>query len=208
MFHFDALPSCYSDFGIWTSNLCTSKTGKLYRWKQFNLLKRVVISTSFTVDFQFWNFLPSPFMRAGLYVNEIEGFLIFVFSCQLQVREIVSILDIDVLFYPCPKDGPNFRPKANEMGGKKQFPYMVRRLTPNIALTVSKTLWTRVLKSYWTCRISVTEDKFVGWRELVLCHFDLFQSSPMFSIRWSVDVPSGVAWCSEINSIFKHVYAN
>lgn len=67
-------------------------------------------------------------MRAGLYINEIEGFLIFVFSCQLQVREIVSILDIDVLFYPCPKDGPNFRPKANEMGGKKQFPYMVRRL--------------------------------------------------------------------------------
>ena len=50
------------------------------------------------------------------------------------MREIVSILDIDVLFYPCPKDGPNFRPKANEMGGKKQFPYMVRRPTRNIAL--------------------------------------------------------------------------
>jgi glutaredoxin len=42
-----------------------------------------------------------------------------------KVREIVSILDIDVLFYPTPKNGPNFRPKAVELGGKSQFPYMV-----------------------------------------------------------------------------------
>ncbi|KAL9242225.1 hypothetical protein vseg_016246 [Gypsophila vaccaria] len=42
-----------------------------------------------------------------------------------KVREIVSILDLDVLFYPCPKNGPNFRPKVVEMGGKQQFPYMV-----------------------------------------------------------------------------------
>ncbi len=43
-----------------------------------------------------------------------------------QVREIVSILDIDVLIYPTPRNGPNFRPKAVELGGKRQFPYMVR----------------------------------------------------------------------------------
>ncbi|KAK8491355.1 hypothetical protein V6N13_126200 [Hibiscus sabdariffa] len=42
-----------------------------------------------------------------------------------KVREIVAVLDIDVLFYPCPKNGPNFRPKVAEMGGKQQFPYMV-----------------------------------------------------------------------------------
>ena len=42
-----------------------------------------------------------------------------------KVREAVSILDLDVLFYPCPQGGPNFRVKAMEMGGKKQFPYMV-----------------------------------------------------------------------------------
>ncbi|XP_057534369.1 uncharacterized protein LOC130812788 isoform X1 [Amaranthus tricolor] len=42
-----------------------------------------------------------------------------------KVREIVSVLDIDVLYYPCPRNGPNFRPKAVQMGGKKQFPYMV-----------------------------------------------------------------------------------
>ncbi|XWS43413.1 hypothetical protein CRYUN_Cryun16bG0101500 [Craigia yunnanensis] len=42
-----------------------------------------------------------------------------------KVREIVSVLDLDVLFYPCPKNGPNFRPKVAQMGGKQQFPYMV-----------------------------------------------------------------------------------
>ncbi|KAJ7515259.1 hypothetical protein O6H91_22G008100 [Diphasiastrum complanatum] len=42
-----------------------------------------------------------------------------------KVREIVSVLDLDVLYYPCPKGGPNFRPKAIQLGGKKQFPYMV-----------------------------------------------------------------------------------
>ncbi|OMO68358.1 Thioredoxin-like protein [Corchorus olitorius] len=42
-----------------------------------------------------------------------------------KVREIVAYLDIDVLFYPCPRNGPNFRPKAAQLGGKQQFPYMV-----------------------------------------------------------------------------------
>ncbi|KAM0980585.1 hypothetical protein EV2_014311 [Malus domestica] len=42
-----------------------------------------------------------------------------------KVREIVAVLDLDVLFYPCPKGGPNFRRKVVEMGGKQQFPYMV-----------------------------------------------------------------------------------
>uniref|UniRef100_A0A803L2U8 GST N-terminal domain-containing protein n=1 Tax=Chenopodium quinoa TaxID=63459 RepID=A0A803L2U8_CHEQI len=40
-------------------------------------------------------------------------------------REIVAVLDLDVLYYPCPRNGPNFRPKAVQMGGKKMFPYMV-----------------------------------------------------------------------------------
>ncbi|CAI0391834.1 unnamed protein product [Linum tenue] len=42
-----------------------------------------------------------------------------------KVREIVAVLDLVVLFYPCPRNGPNFRPKAIELGGKQQFPYMV-----------------------------------------------------------------------------------
>jgi len=41
-----------------------------------------------------------------------------------KVREAVCILDIDVLFKPCPMDGPTFRPEAVAEGGKKMFPYM------------------------------------------------------------------------------------
>ncbi|CAN7114268.1 unnamed protein product [Brassica rapa subsp. narinosa] len=43
----------------------------------------------------------------------------------LQVREMVGVLDLDILYYPCPRGSPNFRPKVNQMGGKQQFPYMV-----------------------------------------------------------------------------------
>ncbi|RZC78619.1 hypothetical protein C5167_002829 [Papaver somniferum] len=53
----------------------------------------------------------------------------WMLSCRadlaIMVREIVSVLDLDVLYYPCPMNGPNFRPKVAQMGGKKQFPYMV-----------------------------------------------------------------------------------
>ncbi|PPE02509.1 hypothetical protein GOBAR_DD00493 [Gossypium barbadense] len=55
-------------------------------------------------------------------IYEFEGPTNFI---NTQVREIVAVLDIDVLFYPCPKNGPNFRPKVAQMGGKQQFPYMV-----------------------------------------------------------------------------------
>ena len=30
----------------------------------------------------------------------------------VQVREATTLLDIDVLFYPCPKGGPTWRPKV------------------------------------------------------------------------------------------------
>ena len=36
------------------------------------------------------------------------------------------ILDLDVLFYPTPARGPNWRSKAKELGGRAMFPYMVR----------------------------------------------------------------------------------
>ncbi|MBA0677332.1 hypothetical protein Goari_018746, partial [Gossypium aridum] len=55
-------------------------------------------------------------------IYEFEGPTNFI---NTQVREIVAVLDIDVMFYPCPKNGPNFRPKVAQMGGKQQFPYMV-----------------------------------------------------------------------------------
>jgi glutathione S-transferase len=44
--------------------------------------------------------------------------------CRL-VREALTELDLDVLIRPCPSRGTRFRPKADELGGKQQFPYLV-----------------------------------------------------------------------------------
>lgn len=70
----------------------------------------------------------SSIIRGIFWVKVTVCLLLVSFAswiCSLQVREIVSVLDLDVLFYPCPKKGPNFRPKVLQMGGKQQFPYMV-----------------------------------------------------------------------------------
>jgi glutathione S-transferase len=42
-----------------------------------------------------------------------------------KVREAASFLDLDVLFLPCPKGGARFRPQAERLGGKQQFPLML-----------------------------------------------------------------------------------
>lgn len=41
-----------------------------------------------------------------------------------KAREALSILDLDVHVYPCPKGGPRFRPGLVERGGKALFPYL------------------------------------------------------------------------------------
>ncbi len=59
-----------------------------------------------------------PAKRLALY--EFEG-------CPFcrKVREALSILDLDADVYPCPKNGPRFRPEVVRRGGKAQFPYLV-----------------------------------------------------------------------------------
>nr|MBK7068917.1 glutathione S-transferase N-terminal domain-containing protein [Deltaproteobacteria bacterium] len=42
-----------------------------------------------------------------------------------KVREMLSVLDLDAMVYPCPRDGTRFRPKAKELGGRAMFPYLV-----------------------------------------------------------------------------------
>lgn len=42
-----------------------------------------------------------------------------------KVREALSILDLDAAVYPCPQNGPRFRPQVIERAGKAQFPYFV-----------------------------------------------------------------------------------
>ena len=42
-----------------------------------------------------------------------------------KVREALSILDLEVIVYPCPKGGPTHRPRVREQGGRELFPYLV-----------------------------------------------------------------------------------
>jgi glutathione S-transferase len=42
-----------------------------------------------------------------------------------KVREALSILDLDILIYPCPKGGHRFREEVKKRGGKAQFPYLI-----------------------------------------------------------------------------------
>ena len=44
--------------------------------------------------------------------------------CRL-VREVLTELDLDVMILPCPVGGTRFRPDAERIGGKQQFPLLV-----------------------------------------------------------------------------------
>ena len=42
-----------------------------------------------------------------------------------RVREVLTTLNLDVEIYPCPKKGTRFRPLAEKVAGKTQFPLLV-----------------------------------------------------------------------------------
>jgi glutathione S-transferase len=42
-----------------------------------------------------------------------------------KVREALSALDLEAMIYPCPKNGPRFRPQVLQRGGKAMFPFLV-----------------------------------------------------------------------------------
>jgi glutathione S-transferase len=42
-----------------------------------------------------------------------------------KVREALTMLDLDALIRPCPKNGTRFRPEAERLGGKAMFPLLV-----------------------------------------------------------------------------------
>ncbi|KAA0051230.1 uncharacterized protein E6C27_scaffold1250G00380 [Cucumis melo var. makuwa] len=53
------------------------------------------------------------------------------------VRKIVAVLDLDILFYPCPRNGPNFRPKVLQMGGKQYFVFGIwLQVDPNTGVSM------------------------------------------------------------------------
>lgn len=63
-----------------------------------------------------------PLERLELY--EFEG-------CPFcrKVRDALTELDLEATIYPCPHGGTVHRPRAIELGGKAQFPYLVDRNT-------------------------------------------------------------------------------
>ncbi|RPE30521.1 glutathione S-transferase-like protein [Acinetobacter sp. BIGb0102] len=42
-----------------------------------------------------------------------------------RVREVITLLNLDVEIYPCPKGGQKYRQIVKEKGGKKQFPFLI-----------------------------------------------------------------------------------
>ena len=61
---------------------------------------------------------PPPAKLLKLYDIEASPF------CRL-VRETLTEMDLDALILPCPKGGQRFRPEAEKVGGKQQFPLLV-----------------------------------------------------------------------------------
>lgn len=49
-----------------------------------------------------------------------------------RVREVLTALHLDVEIRPCPKDGRIFRPEAEAIGGKQQFPLLVDENTGTV----------------------------------------------------------------------------
>ena len=48
------------------------------------------------------------------------------------VREVFTALHLDAEIYPCPKGGTRFRPEAERLGGKQQFPLLIDENTNTI----------------------------------------------------------------------------
>ncbi|MBN6515592.1 MULTISPECIES: glutathione S-transferase N-terminal domain-containing protein [Acinetobacter] len=42
-----------------------------------------------------------------------------------RVREVITLLNLDVEIYPCPKGGTKYRSVVKEKGGKLQFPFLI-----------------------------------------------------------------------------------
>ena len=69
-----------------------------------------------------------------------------------KVREALSALDLEAMIYPCPKEGPRFRPEVIRRGGKAQFPYLVDPNTKK-ALYESNDIVTYLFTEYGDGRV-------------------------------------------------------
>lgn len=108
---------------------------------------------------------------------------------------MVSVLDLDVLYYPCPKGSPTFRPKVLEMGGKKQFPYMVCDTSLMVVVSSSTYLWNVILEIWWRFTINYTNvaELFIPGQDWILSHWHdllfitkLNQGILLPSLKWTM----------------------
>jgi glutathione S-transferase len=74
--------------------------------------------------------------------------------CRL-VREALSALHLDVQIRPCPHGGTRFRPEAERLGGKQQFPLLVDPNT-NTTLYESKDIVTYLFRTYGKREVPAT----------------------------------------------------
>jgi glutathione S-transferase len=86
---------------------------------------------------ELWEFQASPYCR--------------------KVREACTLLDIDVLFYPCPKKGEVHRPQAKEVSptGKLQFPLMRDQNTGKV-LQESDDIVNYLFKEYGNGKVPIS----------------------------------------------------
>ena len=71
-----------------------------------------------------------------------------------KVREALSILDLDAMIYPCPKNGPHYREELIERAGKPQFPYLVDPNT-GVEMYESNDIVTYLYRTYGAGRVPI-----------------------------------------------------
>lgn len=67
--------------------------------------------------------------RAGAHSHQPEKLLqLYEYEgcpyCRL-VRQVLTELDLDAIIYPCPRGGRRWRPQAEAIGGRQQFPLLI-----------------------------------------------------------------------------------
>lgn len=80
-------------------------TSTLNSWRGCMVVKSAITQPQPAKPLKLYDFEACPYCRA--------------------VREALTALHLDVVIYPCPKGGTRFRPEAERLGGKQQFPLLV-----------------------------------------------------------------------------------
>ncbi|EHU1795770.1 glutathione S-transferase N-terminal domain-containing protein [Acinetobacter baumannii] len=80
-----------------------------------------------------------------------------------RVREVITLLNLDVEIYPCPKGGLKYRSIVKEIGGKLQFPFLIDENTGD-QLYESQDIIHHLFKYYG--KTGQTPDKFSNYPKM------------------------------------------